>query len=99
MAEHSPSMNFVHNAALPSYLAYVARQAGVKRFIYASSCSVYGTPERVPVDETQPIGPESVYAETKAMAERLHPMRRIRSISRRRSRQLRATTRAKKAPP
>ena len=42
MAEFSPAQNFVDNGALPSYLAYVAKKAGVKRFVYASSCSVYG---------------------------------------------------------
>lgn len=42
MAEFSPRMNFVHNAASPAYLAYIAKIAGVKRFIYAGSCSVYG---------------------------------------------------------
>ena len=42
MAELSPSKNFIYNAALPAYMAYIAKRAGVKRFIYASSCSVYG---------------------------------------------------------
>lgn len=42
MAEFNPSMNFIFNAALPSYIAFIAKNAGVKRFIYASSCSVYG---------------------------------------------------------
>ncbi|MFA5832107.1 MAG: NAD(P)-dependent oxidoreductase [Bacteroidota bacterium] len=42
MAEFSPSMNFVFNASAPAYLAYIAKRAGVKRFIYAGSCSVYG---------------------------------------------------------
>ena len=42
MAEYSPSKNFIMNGALPSYLAYIAKFAGIKRFIYASSCSVYG---------------------------------------------------------
>jgi nucleoside-diphosphate-sugar epimerase len=42
MAEFSPSMNFVYNAASPAYLAYIAKAAGVKRYIYAGSCSVYG---------------------------------------------------------
>ena len=42
MAEFSPSKNFVFNAAAPAYLAYIAKRAGVKRFIYACSCSVYG---------------------------------------------------------
>ena len=44
--------------------------AGVSRIVFSSSCSVYGTPEIVPVTEAAPIRPESVYAETKAMVER-----------------------------
>src|SRR3989344_5098923 len=39
MAEFSPAMNFVSNAAGPAYLAYMSKKAGVKRFIYASSGS------------------------------------------------------------
>ena len=42
MAEFSPRKNFVFNAATPAYLAYVAKRAGVKRFIYSGTCSVYG---------------------------------------------------------
>ena len=42
MAEHSPGMNFIYNAAAPAYLAYLSKKSGVKRFIYAGSCSVYG---------------------------------------------------------
>lgn len=43
--------------------------AGVRRFVFSSSCSVYGTPSRVPVSENSPIQPESVYAQTKAIVE------------------------------
>jgi nucleoside-diphosphate-sugar epimerase len=42
MAEFDPAKNFVFNGALPSYVAFIAKKSGVKRFIYASSCSVYG---------------------------------------------------------
>lgn len=42
MAEYDPAKNFIYNGALPSYLAYEAKKAGIKRFIYASSGSVYG---------------------------------------------------------
>ncbi|MBI5093486.1 MAG: SDR family oxidoreductase [Candidatus Hydrogenedentes bacterium] len=42
MAEYSPALNFIENASLPSYLAFIAKKAGVGRFIYASSCTVYG---------------------------------------------------------
>ena len=44
---------------------------GVERFVFSSSCSVYGTPDRVPVTEDAAIAPESVYAETKATVERM----------------------------
>ena len=33
MAGLDPSMNFILNAALPSYLAFIAKQAGVRSFI------------------------------------------------------------------
>lgn len=42
MAEFSPAQNFIYNASAPAYLGYIAKRAGVKRFIYAGSCSVYG---------------------------------------------------------
>ena len=55
MAEFDPSMNFISNGALPSYMAYVAKRAGVKRFIYASSCSVYGYTVNELYDEDSPL--------------------------------------------
>lgn len=42
MADYSPQVNYIYNAASPAYLAYITKKAGVKRYIYASSCSVYG---------------------------------------------------------
>ncbi len=44
-------------------------EAGVSRFVFSSSCSVYGNPPSVPVKEDSPIRPESVYAQTKATVE------------------------------
>ena len=54
MAEFSPSKNFVANASAPAYLAYIAKRAGVKRFVYACSCSVYGYTVNELYDETAP---------------------------------------------
>jgi nucleoside-diphosphate-sugar epimerase len=54
MAEHSPAENFISNAAAPAYLGYIAKQAGVKRFIYAGSCSVYGYTVNKLYDENSP---------------------------------------------
>jgi UDP-glucose 4-epimerase len=59
--------------------------AKVAKIVFSSSCSVYGTPAVVPVDESAPIAPESVYAETKATMETLlkwyDRTRQIRSVS------------------
>jgi nucleoside-diphosphate-sugar epimerase len=51
-------------------LAEVARGCGVRRFIFASSCSVYGASEEL-LDETSPLNPLSVYAATKQDSERM----------------------------
>ncbi|WP_052869154.1 UDP-glucose 4-epimerase GalE [Streptomyces niger] len=48
-----------------------AAEADVERFIFSSSCAVYGTPQICPVDEESPIRPESPYGETKYLCERM----------------------------
>lgn len=54
MAEYDTAKNFIYNAALPAYLAFECKQAGVKRFIYASSCSIYGYTVDELYDEDSP---------------------------------------------
>jgi UDP-glucose-4-epimerase GalE len=66
-----PTQYFRNNVDGTVRLLDAARRAGVGQFVFSSSCSVYGTPESVPVDESQAIRPESVYAETKAIVERI----------------------------
>jgi nucleoside-diphosphate-sugar epimerase len=70
MAEFSPSKNFIFNAAAPAYLAYTAKQAGVGRFIYASSCSVYGYTENELFDEDRPVNSSYPYGISKLQGER-----------------------------
>jgi nucleoside-diphosphate-sugar epimerase len=69
MAEFSPSKNFVLNAAAPAYLGYVAKMANVKRYIYASSCSVYGYTENELYDESRPVGSSYPYGISKLQGE------------------------------
>jgi len=70
MAEFDPSMNFIFNGALPSYIAFVAKKAGVKRFIYASSCSVYGYTVNELYDEDSPVTCGYPYGISKLQGER-----------------------------
>ncbi len=69
MAEFSPGKNFVSNAAAPAYLGYIAKQAGVKRYIYASSCSVYGYTEDKLYDEQSPAISNCPYGISKLQGE------------------------------
>jgi nucleoside-diphosphate-sugar epimerase len=69
MAEFSPSKNFIFNAAAPAYLAYTAKNAKVKRYIYASSCSVYGYTEDELFDETRPVSSIYPYGISKLQGE------------------------------
>ena len=51
-------------------LACAAREAGVRRFVFASSCSMYGASgEAAVLDETAPLRPITPYAKSKAQAE------------------------------
>jgi nucleoside-diphosphate-sugar epimerase len=50
-------------------LAELAIQAGIERFVYMSSCSVYGVAEGT-VDETSAINPQTAYADCKTLVER-----------------------------
>lgn len=47
--------------------------AGVRRFVFSSTCAVYGQPASMPVVESLPVAPISPYGETKAAVERALP--------------------------
>jgi nucleoside-diphosphate-sugar epimerase len=51
-------------------LAKAAKAAGVPRFLFASSCSMYGKTDRLDLNEEDPLNPVSVYAESKIDTER-----------------------------
>ena len=50
-------------------IAEFAKSAGVKSFVFASSCSVYGAGGELPKTETDPLDPLTAYAQSKVQAE------------------------------
>lgn len=66
-----PGSYFETNVAKTNVLLDALRVEGVDKVVFSSSCSVYGTPTRLPVDEDHPLAPESPYAESKRMVEQV----------------------------
>ena len=75
LGQLAPNITFDVNHKGTVRLANLARENGVKRFVYMSSCSVYGVATEPVVDELSAINPQTAYAECKALVERdLTPM-------------------------
>ena len=71
----APNITYDINHKGSVRLAQLARQAGISRFVYMSSCSVYGVAEQDYVDEESPVNPQTAYAICKTLVERdLGPM-------------------------
>jgi nucleoside-diphosphate-sugar epimerase len=70
LGQNDPKTTFEINHKGSVRLAEVARKAGVRRFVYTSSCSIYGAGTGDFVDETSPPNPQTAYAECKMLVER-----------------------------
>jgi nucleoside-diphosphate-sugar epimerase len=66
----NPAATFSVNLDGTLALARAAKQAGVERFVFASSCSLYGAAGSAAVAEDAELTPVTPYGETKAIAER-----------------------------
>ena len=66
-----PGMYWHNNVQGTVHLVEAALAAGVDRLVFSSSAAVYGNPATLPVREDSPVAPENVYAETKAVMERV----------------------------
>ena len=66
----SPNITYDINHKGSVRLANLAKSAGVRRFVYMSSCSVYGVATEGDVTEESPVNPQTAYAECKTFVER-----------------------------
>jgi nucleoside-diphosphate-sugar epimerase len=71
MGDLDPSITYGVNRDGTISLAKKAKQAGVPRFLFASSCSIYGNGANLDIDETGETSPLSAYASSKIAAEEM----------------------------
>lgn len=69
LGELSPEITYAINHRGSVRLAELAKEAGVERFVYMSSCSVYGVATDGAVTETSPLNPQTDYAKCKVLVE------------------------------
>lgn len=60
-----PLKYYFNNVAAPLHLLRSMMAAGVKKFVFSSSCATYGIPEKMPLVETMPQAPINPYGQTK----------------------------------
>ena len=67
----NPNAYYRNNTANTLTLVEKCVQYGVKRFIFSSTASVYGRPDRIPVSESAPVNSITPYGASMAMSERI----------------------------
>ncbi len=65
----NPRIYFQNNAELGVALLNCALDAGVRRFVFSSTCAVYGMPEKMPITEDTPRQPVNPYGTSKLFFE------------------------------
>jgi nucleoside-diphosphate-sugar epimerase len=69
MGDLDPQITFDINRDASIRLAGLAKRAGVPRFLFAGSCSIYGAGEKLDLDEGDPLNPLTAYAKSKIETE------------------------------
>ncbi|GBF90428.1 UDP-glucose 4-epimerase [Raphidocelis subcapitata] len=66
-----PLSYYNNNLVASLVLLQAMAKHGVKRLVFSSSCTVYGTPDRMPIDEAAPLEAVSPYGRTKLFQEHM----------------------------
>ena len=66
-----PLMYYHNNVATTISVLDAMQEAGVERFVFSSTCAVYGDPDRVPITEDEKKAPVSPYGRSKWMVEQI----------------------------
>ena len=66
----NPRKYFQNNAAAPLTLLNAVLDAGIKYFVFSSTCAVYGEPDKIPISEETPCQPVNPYGASKLFFER-----------------------------
>lgn len=67
----NPEKYFRNNVGGTQSLLDAMRGEGVRDIVVSGTCAVYGTPERMPIDENTPASPINPYGESKLFMERM----------------------------
>lgn len=66
-----PLKYYRNNVANTLHLLEAVHAAGIRRFVFSSTCAVYGRPTRLPITEDLPLEPINPYGATKLAVERM----------------------------
>jgi nucleoside-diphosphate-sugar epimerase len=69
MGEVNAAATYAINRDASIRLARLAKQAGIPRYLFSSSCSIYGAGGKLDLDETDPLHPLTAYAKSKIETE------------------------------
>ncbi len=67
----NPGMYYENNVVGSFNLIDEITKAGIKKFVFSSTCSLYGNPDKIPISENESVKPINPYAETKLTIEKI----------------------------